>query len=328
MKNNRIFLIGTLALVSVFLSCSSDDDDTDRGNWQERSVFDGVPRSNAIGFTIDNSGYMGTGYDGDDYLSDFWEYNIDGNYWAQKADFLGSARSSASGFAIDDKGYVGVGYDGDVELSDFWEYDPAANTWSQKANFGGGTRRAAVGFGVNSTGYIGTGYDGDNDRKDFWKYNPGTDEWSELVGFGGNKRIDATTFEIDDKIYLGTGVSNGLYLDDFWEFDPTTEVWTSLNDLTEDDDYSIARSNAVAFSIDGLGYVATGYYGGALGSVWEYDPSSDEWENITSIEATVRQDAVAFSNGSRAFVSMGRTGTLYLDDNYEIFPQEDYDDED
>lgn len=119
-----------------------------------------------------------------------------------------------------------------------------------------------------------------------------------------------------------------MYKEDFWEFDPYTEVWTRLNDLDEDDDYSITRSNAVAFSVDGLGYIATGYTGGALSSIWEYTPSSDTWEEITSLEATIRQDAVAFSNGSRSYVLLGRTGTLYLDDIYELFPQDDYDDED
>mgnify|MGYP003639379894 CR=1 FL=1 len=331
MKNNETRLIAIL-IISInaitFLGCSSDSTSVSRGNWQERSVFDGTPRSNAISFTIGDFGYMGTGYDGDDYLNDFWQFNIEGNYWVQKADFPGTARSSASGFAIDDKGYVGVGYDGDDELGDFWEYNPSANSWTQKANFGGGVRRAAVEFGINGMGYIGTGNDGDNDKKDFWKYNPQTDTWSELVGFGGEKRVDATTFIIDNKVYLGTGVSNGLYKVDFWEFDSSTEVWTRLTDLDDDDDYSITRSNAVGLSINGLGYIAAGYYGGAISTIWEYDPLLDTWEEITSLEATARQDAVGFSNGSRGYVLMGRTGSLYLDDIYELYPQDDYDETD
>lgn len=328
MKNNKLKLVLALMVFAAITGCSGDDEDSDRGNWQKRSVFDGIPRSNAVGFTIDNYGYMGTGYDGDDYLADFWQYNIEGDYWVQKADFPGTGRSAAAGFAIDNKGYIGVGYDGDDELGDFWEYNPSTNTWAQKANFGGGVRRAAVAFGVNSTGYIGTGNDGDNDKKDFWKYNPDTDTWSELYGFGGDKRINATTFIINNKVYLGTGISNGLYKTDFWVFDPQTEVWTELNDLTEDDDYNIARSNAVGFSVNGLGYIATGYYGGATGTIWEYNPLTDVWEEITAFEGTARQDAIAFSNESRAFVAMGRSGTLYLDDIYEVFPQDEYDDED
>lgn len=325
-KHSKKLLV-LCALALSFYNCSSDDDE-DRGNWKVRSVFDGVPRSNIAGFVIGDKGYMGTGYDGDDYLNDFWEYNIEGDYWVQKADFPGTPRSAASGFAINNFGYIGVGYDGEEELKDFWQYNASANTWTQKADFSGDARRSAVGFAANNMGYIGTGYDGDNDRKDFYKYNPTTNEWSELVGFGGDKRRFATSFTINDRVYLGTGVSNGLYKTDFWEFNPATEVFTKLNDLDEEDDYTIARSNAVGFSLNGLGYIVSGYNGGVTSSTWEYNPGTDSWENITSLEATSRQDAIAFSNGSRAFVLLGRSGSLYLDDNYELFPQEAYDDED
>ncbi len=327
MINTTKFLLGCLVVTLITTSCSSDDDG-DRGNWVERSVFDGTPRSSAVSFLIDNKGYVGTGYDGDDYLSDFWEYNIEGDFWAQKASFPGVARSSASGFSIGDKGYIGTGYDGDNELGDFWEYNSGTNSWIQKSDFGGGLRRGAVGFNANQNGYIGTGYDGDNDKKDFWKYDATTDEWIELVGFGGDKRRDATTFTLNGNVYLGTGVSNGLYIEDFWMFDPTTEIWTRKKDLDEDDDYNILRSNAVGFSVGNRGYIATGYNFGALGSIWEYNEGSDTWEEITALEATIRQDAIAFSNETRALVMLGRSGNLYLDDNYELFPQEEFNEDD
>lgn len=328
MKNNKTILIGFALIATFITSCSSDDDDTERGNWIERSVFDGTPRSSSISFTIDNKGYTGTGYDGDDYLSDFWEYDIAGNYWSQKADFPGTSRSAASSFAINNKGYIGTGYDGDVELSDFWEYNTETNSWTQKADFAGGLRREAIGFGFNEFGYIGTGYDGDNDRKDFWKYDPATDQWSELVGFGGGKRRGATTFTLDNRIYLGTGISNGQYEEDFWSFNPATELWAKKKDLDYEDDYYIKRADAVGFSLNGKGYIVAGTNGGALGTVWEYHSSNDSWEQIKSIEATPRQDAISFSNGNRALVLLGRTGNLYLDDNFELFPQEDYNEDD
>ena len=327
MTNNRIFLMLTGMVTLAFASCSSDDD-FERGNWQERSVFDGVPRSNVAGFTIGNFGYMGTGYDGDDYLNDFWQYDIENDYWVQKADFPGTARSSAKGFNLDGMGYVGTGYDGDFELADFWQYNPGSNVWTQKADFGGGERRAVTAFSGSGYGYMGTRYDGDNDRKDFWKYDPASDSWIELVGFGGDKRRDATAFTINSTVYFGTGVSNGLYLTDFWSFNTATDTWSRLTDLDEEDDYAITRSNAVSFSIDGLGYIVSGYLGGAIGSTWEYDPLTDEWEDITSLEATARQDAISFTTGTRGIIALGRSGSLYLDDSYELFPQDEYDDED
>ena len=325
-----------LAVVLVFLlgilqSCSDDDEDSlERGNWISRSVFDGTPRSSSVSFVINGKGYMGTGFDGDDYLNDFWEYNMDGNYWVQKASFPGLARSSAVGFANSTKGYLGTGYDSDTgnELSDFWEYNPNTNTWIQKADFGGGNRREAVSFSANENGYIGTGFDGENDRKDFWKYDPTLDEWTEILGYGGSKRRGATTFKVNEKVYLLTGVSNGLYVEDFWEFNAISEEWIKKKDIDYEDDYNIIRSDAVGFSINNKGYVSCGYNQGALGTIWEYDPTLDFWERLSSLEATPRQDPISFSDNNRAFVLLGRTGGLYLDDNYEFKPNELYNEDD
>ncbi|USD26079.1 Kelch repeat-containing protein [Flagellimonas marinaquae] len=313
----------------IFINaCSTDEEDEELGNWVDRSVFDGTPRSSVAGFVIDNIGYMGTGYDGDDYLNSFWAYNIEGDYWSQKADFPGTERNAAVGFELNGTGYIGSGYDGVNELGDFYSYDPSSNTWTQTASLPDIVRRNAVAFSANGYGYFGTGYDEENDMKDFWKYDPSTDTWTELEGFGGNKRRAATTFTINGTVYLGTGVSNGIYLDDFWAFDPTDESWTKKLDLDEEDDYNVERSNALGFELNGYGYIACGEQNGSTNSVWQYDPSSDTWEEKTNFEGSSRQDAIVFSNSSRAFIGMGRTGSLYLDDLDEFCPFEEYDDED
>lgn len=332
-KLMKFIIIGNKAvwcslIALCMLSCSSDDDDDKLGNWVGSSVFDGTPRSSAIAFTLGNKGYMGTGFDGDDYLNDFWSYDMDGNFWSQLADFSGSPRSSAVAFAVENRGYVGSGFDGDNELSDFYKYDPTTNTWSVTAAFEGTARRGAIAFNSETSGYVGTGFDGDNDKKDFWKYSPQTDTWVELVGFGGTKRREATTFSIGNKVYMGTGVSNGLDQEDFWVFDTTTEKWSELEDL-DTDDYDVRRSSSVGFSIGDKGYLVGGSQaGGITTSVWEYNPATDFWDEKTSFEGITRQDAISFYNGTKAFVTLGRSGNLYLDDNWEFFPFEEEDEDD
>jgi N-acetylneuraminic acid mutarotase len=327
--NYLILIIATLTLIS----CNPNDDteDDDLGNWLTSSTFDGIARSSASSFVIGNKGYVGTGYDGDNYLNDFWEFNIEGGFWVQKANFPGSKRSATSSFTVGNYGYLGVGYDGTDEKNDFYKYDPVSNTWQQIANFGGNLRRGAVSFSSNSNGFVGCGYDGTNDKKDFWKYDPITNTWLELFGFGGNKRKDGITFRIDNKVYMGTGKSNGIELKDFWSFDLTSETWTKLRDISINDDddntdeYSILRSNSVGFSIGKLGYITTGT---AFGTTWEYNPNTDYWTRKTSLEASSRQDAVAISNGQRAFVLLGRSGNSYFDDMYEFKPQDEQIDDD
>lgn len=332
-RNNKRWtpiLYLTMVLV-LFYNCNGDDGDDDDldGNWVKRSTFNEEARSSATAFTIGNKGYMGTGYDGDDYYADFWSYDMETNSWQQLSDFPGIERSSATAFTIGTTGYMGTGYNGDSneELDDFYSYNTLTNSWTAIASFGGTARYGAVGFGSDSFGYVGTGYDG-SDKKDFWKYNPVTDTWEEIFGFGGDKRREGTTFTIGSDVYLVSGVSNGIYEEDFWVFNLDTETWTALEDIDEDDDDYIQRSNAVGFTINGKGYIACGEYVGSLSNVYEYNPSSEDWEEKTGFELYARRDPIAFSNGERAFVSLGRNGTLYLDDQMEFFPDDEQDDDD
>lgn len=145
-------------------------------SWQYVSNFGGAARESAIGFSINDKGYVGTGRTGTTtYRNDFWEYDPVSNGWTQKADFGGTARYGAVGFSINGKGYIGLGQDTQGYKNDFWEYDPATNSWTQKSIFGGTARINAVGFTIGNKGYIGTGNNGDEYFNDFWEYNPELD---------------------------------------------------------------------------------------------------------------------------------------------------------
>jgi len=325
-------LITMLLMGLVFVSCSNDDDEELLGNWIKKSSFDGPARSSATSFVIGSYAYVATGYTGDEYLKDLWVYNSDGDYWEQKADFTGTARSSASGFELDGKGYVGLGYDGTNKLKDFHQYNPSTNTWTQKADFAGSARYSAVGFQVGGKAYFGTGYD-NNFLKDFYQYNANSDTWTQVNGFSGNKRRNASVFVIDNKAYLVAGINNGAYQVDFWMFDPSTDTWTKKRDIDQDkdddesynDDYVIVRSNASAFSMNGLGYLACGE---SSKTIWEYNPSTDVWQEKTALEGSGRTDAIGFSINERGFVLLGRSGSSYYDDVWEFKPQDEQNDND
>ncbi len=141
-------------------------------SWEQKADFPGERRHGAVGFTIDDKGYVGTGYG--DYISykDLWEYNPDTDNWAKKADFGGTARSEAVGFSINGKGYIGTGR-GMYLHHDFWEYNPNTDTWKRRADFSGAERYDAIGFSIGDKGYIGTGLTGP--KSDFWQYDPSKD---------------------------------------------------------------------------------------------------------------------------------------------------------
>src|SRR5215467_56083 len=153
MKRSNILL--SFLLVFLFFSCKkSTVPYIQDGNWVTRSQLNGPARSEAVGFTIGDFAYLGTGWDGlNKRYSDFWRYDPGADAWTQIASLPDSAaRSSASAAAADGKGYVGTGYDGFNYLRDFWEYDPTGAAWTKKADFPGSARYEAVGFGIDGFG--------------------------------------------------------------------------------------------------------------------------------------------------------------------------------
>jgi N-acetylneuraminic acid mutarotase len=324
-------LLVLVSLLFIFPACSDDDDDDSTlvGNWVNLSDFEGVSRSDAVGFSIGTRGYIGTGYDGTDVLRDFWEYNPDKDTWMQKADFPGAGRLGAVGFGMDSTGYIGTGYDGLNRLKDFWEYKPTTNSWTRKADFGGSARYGAVGLAINNKGYLGTGYDG-NYLKDFWQFDPIANSWVQKVSVGGSKRKDAAAFVIDGKAYIGTGINNGSYDIDFWEYSPELDSWTEKNSLTNvsdetfDDGYtSITGVSKVAFTINSKGYYATSG-SGASKDIWEYNPGTDRWIQKTYFEGSSRTEATGFVIGNRGYITTGRNSSSYYDDIWGFDPEETY----
>ena len=329
-KELRIWIkVLVLILAVPFFNSCSEDEVVLIGDWVELSDFDGIPRADAVAFSIGNKGYMGTGYDGDTRHVDFWEYDPSRNTWTQLADFPGVARNGAIGFGTDTKGYIGTGFDGKNKLNDFYEYDPVANEWIQKADFGGTARYGALAFSINNKGYAGTGYDA-NYLKDMWEYDPAGDTWTQIASVGGSKRRDATCFVISGKGYVVTGIDNGQYQSDFWQYDPGTDIWikkraiANLSDEAYDDDYTtITGISKVGFAINGKGYLATG--GQTTGTdVWEYDPVTDLWNEKTSFEGTTRSDAVGFAIDNRGYVATGKSSSYYFDDIWGFDPNADY----
>ncbi len=115
--------------------------------WTQKADLGGMARSGAVGFSIGNRGYIGTGL-GAGYYNDFWEYDPGSDVWTQKGPIFPVGQEPMPPvFSIGSKGYIGTGSaGGGYYEKDFWEYDPAGNTWTQKADFGGAERYSATGF--------------------------------------------------------------------------------------------------------------------------------------------------------------------------------------
>ncbi|HPH45720.1 MAG TPA: kelch repeat-containing protein [Chryseolinea sp.] len=329
----------------VLSDCTTDDDDdtTTYGNWTKVTPFKGVKRSGAFSFTIGTAVYVGLGYNGDDYLSDMYVFDITKGYWETKKSFPGTLRERAVSFTINGKGYVGLGYNRDLdeeELGDFWEYDPETNEWTTIDDFGGTARYNAIGFSIGEKGYVGTGYDGNNTNSDFWVFDPAAEvgeQWQEIVSYPGEKIESGLAFVINGKGYLGTGRENGSFSLDFWEFTPGVEdvatTWikrTPDSDQSDYDEFKLAmyRYDAVAVSVGSKAYIGGVASSGAIDrSVYEFDATTFLWNDRTSFEGSARSLAVGFKLDDRIFAGTGQNGSSRYDDVWEFKPSQEYDED-
>ncbi len=335
MINHISKLFSMLIILSLVITGCNNDDDDFIGNWIQMADFDGIPRTEAICFTIGDRAYIGTGFDIDnkERLTDFWVYDSSKDFWTQIADLPGIGRNGAIAFSSSTRGYCGTGYDGDNKLKDFYEYDPEQNIWTQKNDFAGSARYGATAFYVDGNGYIGTGYD-DNHLKDFWKYDITSDSWMQVTSIGGSKRRDAMNFVLNGEAYVLSGLSNGVYLHDMFKYDTENDSWIELGHLKDyeddsyDDDYTVHRYKGATFVMDGKAYVTTGIQGNISTETWEYEPSTDRWEQKTDFEGSARSGAVGFTLNNRGYIATGGNGSYSFDDVWTINPEEEYEDRD
>jgi N-acetylneuraminic acid mutarotase len=318
-------LFGCIAL--GYLSCNNDNDPEKSGNWFKRSSgsipdFSGSVRTNSVSFTINDIGYICTGFTNASTprTKDLWGYDIKGKYWSQEADFPGSARNNATAFVLNGKAYVGTGYDGMTSTDngyrrDFYVYDPKVNgqPWRRIADFPGGPRQFAVSFVVNNRAYVGMGHNGSNNFQDFYEFDPAAGQnsegkWTPVADFGGGKRIGAIAFTIGDKAYVGFGRTNsGVSAKDLYTFDPSSGDggkggWKRVDFAKGfDQDAFPARAFGLALVINGKAYIIGGE---GRSDVWEYDPGANSWTEKAPF-FTQRGFAAGFVSGNTGYFGTG-----------------------
>jgi N-acetylneuraminic acid mutarotase len=263
--------------------------DSQRDTWTQMANladFGGAARNSASSFAIGTNGYIGLGFDGNDYLKDFWQYNSLTNAWARKADFGGTARYGAIAFSLDGKGYMGTGYD-DNYLNDIYRYDPAADTWTQTTDILGKKRYNSAAFVYNDEAYVVGGSNNGAQVYNFDKFNPSTQEWTKLADIN-----DATSQGFDDN------------------YDNLAREYPCVFVIASKDGPDRA-------------YMTCGQRGGTLlNDTWEYNFATDRWKTTTVFQGTTRAAAVTLTVDGRGLVLTGRSSSYRFDDVWEFLPKQ------
>src|SRR5260370_27912297 len=129
--NSSSFVIGDTAYVGLGFNESIGGPSNGRltdfwsfsldSGWQQKADFPGPARSNAVGFSVGDSGYIGTGTDGVKGFHDFYQYDAVSNRWRARDSFPGGDQHDSVGFGDLGQGYVWTVYN-KYWLNDFYRY--------------------------------------------------------------------------------------------------------------------------------------------------------------------------------------------------------------
>ena len=312
-----LFCFLVISLESVFSQC----------DWTQRADFGGASRYTALGFSIGNNGYIGTGSNSAGiYYSDFWEYRPSLDTWVQIASLPGSGRSGAFCFVINNLAYVGAGISSSgstwTYYNDFYKYDPATNSWSQLGNLPFSLVGSTY-FAINGKGYVLCGYENNVESAEVWEYDPSADSWTQKNNFAGGARIGMLSFTAASRIFVGTGgnLNGSVSYTDFWEYNPSSDTWTQKANFTGPQrnwSVGVALQEKYCVIISGRETTLNNF----LNDVWSYDITNDTWTQEQSFPGNARYGAVVFATSSfKAFFGTGANAPgSVIKDYWEFTP--------
>jgi hypothetical protein len=228
---------------------------------------------------------------------------------------------------------------------------PVADGWKRMPGLP--AFQEGVAISSNGEGYAGFGCDVNTNclqntlPADFWKFTPDPNtttggSWSRAGTTPSlYLRTKTASFTIGDTIYFAGGAYYDAFCTnepclvfDFLKFDTKSQSWS-----TGDSDTIRNRSGAVAFALNGRGYVGAGEGSDgtrivSLNDFWEYTPANGRWRKVAALPlrrsasdpvryTAGRTEAAAFAVDQFAYVGAGRLGLDALTDFWRFHPPVD-----
>lgn len=286
-----------LLLINYFVSAQ---------NWTVESVFPGGKRDDAVGFSIGNVGFVGSGRDdGFQYRRDFYCY--ENEQWKSIDPLIGIARQYSTSFSFSQSGCILTGIDANGSLLNENQcYDIVDTKWQIKTPFPGTARLQSVSFSVDGFGFCGQGRTSTQSFSDWYKYDVTTDSWSAISAFP-NANYENISFTINGIGYVGLGKDlNGNYYDSFYAYNPISDSWSALANFPGN-----TRIYSIGFAQNGKGYVCTGQDENDVftNEFWEYEPVEDLWTQLTSPPIIPNRGVAQFTVDNCSYIVSGLDST-------------------
>lgn len=203
-------------------------------NWIQKASLpksdtDNAPyTSGCVSFVYKNDIYLGAGFNGYSFNSEFWKYCTENDKWTKLKNFNGPSRAIGTGAVSGNKYYFGTGYNTNT-LNDWWEYEIEIDSWTKKKNMPDKGRLNALSFSIDSRIYVATGrrFGGDQTTgklyADIMEYDIKKNQWYRRATIPDGNRENAISFVLKNKVYIGFGENDKTVLNDLWSFNPSNE---------------------------------------------------------------------------------------------------------
>ena len=225
--------------------------------------------------------------------------------WTQLSDFPGTPRASAATFVIGDNAYLCCGRTGERHdtLNEVWRYESLTDTWTQLDTFPGRPRVKAVAVTINGKAYVGMGSNSyiyaESVLRDFYEFDPTTSKWTQKASFPGLAANDLAYAVVNGCLYTAMGFTGTGFTKDTYKYDPVTDAWTKLGNCQE------FYSAPASFSIGNDFYVAGGYKGQNIRTMFRFNTSTGKWTSAASMPEG-RMMSNGLEIGGKGYVLLGR----------------------
>jgi gliding motility-associated-like protein len=167
-------------------------------------------------------------------------------------------------------------------------------------------------FSINGKLYVGGGYVGSGVcLTTLFEYDPATNVWTQKANVPTGQYA-THNFVLNGKGYIACGaVPNPM--DSVYMYDPIANTWTQKNPFP-----GTARINGVGFSINGRGYISSGFIGGSslINDMWEYNDTTDTWTQKANVPGPPRNGPSFLIINNQAYIGVGgdvSTSNVYTD---------------
>jgi N-acetylneuraminic acid mutarotase len=157
----------------------------------------------------------------------------------------------------------------------------------------------------------------------------GGNTWT-LIGFSTaiGRREGMSSFVISGVAYVygGRDATTNTYKKDLYRFNASTGTWTQMASMPAN---AYGRDDAVAFAVNGKGYIATGETEDNEGNnirlkdLWEFNPivgTPGAWTKKADLPDTARSQAAGFAINGKGYVGLGHSNPTTHKDMWQYDP--------